>query len=55
MMNPQELAGIRFIAAAIDGETVAIIGFVMQPDVLVITPKHGSVGTDIEIGLYGSG
>lgn len=52
---PQDLGGTRPIAAEIGGETVAITGFVIQPDVLDITPTSGPYGTEIEIVLSGVG
>jgi hypothetical protein len=45
----------RPIAAAIDGRTVAVTGFMVQPSIERFEPRSGPVGTEIEIVLSGIG
>lgn len=52
---PRGSGSTRPIVAEIEGRSVAVTGFVMQPDVVDITPKQGPPGTEIEIELSGIG
>jgi hypothetical protein len=52
---PPEEGSTRPITAAVDGEEIAITGFMMQPDIQSYGPAEGPVGTEIEIELSGIG
>lgn len=52
---PQGMGGTRPIVAEVEGSSVAVTGFVMQPQVVTFEPTEGPVGTDIEIELTGIG
>ncbi|WP_418281705.1 hypothetical protein [Halorubrum sp. DTA98] len=52
---PRGMGATRPITAAVDGHEVAVTGFVMQPDIVDVSPQKGPVGTDIEIELTGIG
>ncbi|KAB1196979.1 MULTISPECIES: hypothetical protein [Haloferax] len=52
---PRDVGSTRPITAEIDGTSVAITGFMMQPDVVDISPKKGPVGTEIDIKITGIG
>ncbi|MFC7134704.1 MULTISPECIES: hypothetical protein [Salinibaculum] len=45
----------RPIVAEVDGESVAVTGFMMQPSIATYEPTSGPVGTEIEIELSGIG
>ncbi|MFT4891310.1 MAG: hypothetical protein ACI9YT_002237 [Halobacteriales archaeon] len=51
----QDVGGTRPITANVDGTSVAVTGFMMQPDIVDITPKRGPVGTEIEVEITGIG
>lgn len=52
---PPDVGSTRPITAVVDGHSVAVTGFMMQPSISSFTPKEGPVGTDIEIELSGVG
>lgn len=52
---PTALGATRPITAEIDGESVAVTGFMMQPEIESVSPTSGPVGTNIEIELSGIG
>jgi hypothetical protein len=52
---PVGQGGTRPIAAVVDGTTLALTGFVVQPAIERFEPTSGPVGTDIEIELSGIG
>jgi hypothetical protein len=52
---PASEGSTRPITAAVDGEEVAITGFMMQPSIETFSPTSGPVGTTIEIELSGVG
>jgi len=52
---PTSVGSTRSILAEVDGESVASVGFMQQPDVHSISPTSGPVGTEIEIELSGVG
>ena len=52
---PEDVGGTRPITAVVDGRSVAITGFVLQPDIVSFSPTSGPVGTEIEIELSGIG
>jgi hypothetical protein len=52
---PSDVGSTRPITAEVDGRSVAVTGFMMQPDVLDISPEKGPVGTEIDIKLQGVG
>ncbi|TQQ82174.1 hypothetical protein [Halonotius roseus] len=52
---PASEGSTRPITAAVDGEEIAITGFMMQPSIETFSPTSGPVGTTIEIELSGVG
>ncbi|MGM0372720.1 MAG: hypothetical protein ACQEQJ_09510 [Halobacteriota archaeon] len=52
---PSDVGSTRPITAEVDGESVAVTGFMMQPDILEFSPTSGPVGTEIDIKLSGVG
>jgi hypothetical protein len=52
---PSDVGSTRPITADIDGKSVAVTGFMMQSDVLDISPQKGPVGTEIDVKLQGVG
>jgi hypothetical protein len=52
---PQDKGSTRPIAAKIDGESVATTGFMMQADIIDVSPVTAEPGEDIEIELSGIG
>ncbi len=52
---PSDVGATRPITAVVDGRSVAVTGFMMQPSISSFTPKEGPVGTEIEIELSGVG
>lgn len=52
---PSDVGSTRPILAHVDGRSVAATGFMIQPDVLDISPTEGPVGTEIDIKLSGLG
>ncbi len=52
---PQDKGSTRPIAAKIDGESVATTGFMMQADILEVSPQTASQGETVEIELGGIG
>lgn len=52
---PRGRGATRPIAAVMNGKTIAVTGFMMQPKIVDITPTKGPVGTEIEIELTGIG
>jgi len=52
---PKDRGATRPITALIDGESVAVTGFMLQPEITEITPTSGPSGTEIEIALSGVG
>lgn len=52
---PNEMGATRPITAEIDGESVAVTGFMMQPKIVDMTPTKGPVGTEIEFEVTGVG
>ena len=52
---PTDLGATRPITAEVDGRSVAVTGFMMQPKIESISPTEGPVGTTIEIKLSGIG
>jgi hypothetical protein len=52
---PSDVGSTRPITAEVGGKSVAVTGFMMQPDVLDISPEKGPVGTEIDIKLQGVG
>ena len=52
---PNEMGATRPIMAEIDGESVAVTGFMMQPKIVDMSPTSGPVGTEIEFEVTGIG
>ncbi|MFB6354154.1 MAG: hypothetical protein ABEJ92_08725 [Halobacteriales archaeon] len=52
---PPDVGSTRPITAEVDGTSVAVTGFMLQPDVLDISPTEGPVGTEIDIKLAAVG
>lgn len=52
---PTDIGATRPITAEIDGRSVAVTGFMMQPTIETFTPTSGPVGTEIEIEISGVG
>ncbi|MFB6131823.1 MAG: hypothetical protein ABEJ44_00275 [Halanaeroarchaeum sp.] len=52
---PRDIGATRPIFAAIDGRTVASTGFMLQPDIVDVSPTKGPVGTTITVELTGLG
>ncbi|MGM0372593.1 MAG: hypothetical protein ACQEQJ_08860 [Halobacteriota archaeon] len=52
---PQDKGSTRPIAAKIDGESVATTGFMMQADILEVSPQTAEQGETVEIELSGIG
>lgn len=52
---PRDKGSTRPITARVDGRSVAVTGFVIQPDLMSVTPTSGPVGTEIEIEIEGIG
>lgn len=52
---PKDIGATRPITAEIDGSSVAVTGFMMQPKIETFTPTEGPVGTEIEIEISGVG
>ncbi|MFB6110232.1 MAG: hypothetical protein ABEJ60_05085 [Halodesulfurarchaeum sp.] len=52
---PSDIGETRPIAAVIDGTSVATTGFMLQPEIVDMTPEEGPVGTTITIKIAGIG
>jgi hypothetical protein len=52
---PNAVGATRPITAEVDGQSIAVTGFVVQPTILDVSPTEGPVGTKIEIELSGVG
>jgi len=52
---PDGMGATRPISAEIDGRSVAVTGFMMQPKILNFSPAEGPVGTEIDVELNGVG
>jgi len=52
---PEDKGSTRPIAAKVDGQSVATTGFMMQADILEVSPKKAQQGETIEIELSGIG
>ncbi|MEF8825087.1 MAG: hypothetical protein V5A27_01905 [Halapricum sp.] len=52
---PPEEGSTRPITAEVDGEEIAVTGFVVQPRIEKFSPREGPVGTSIDIQLSGVG
>ncbi|MFB6094100.1 MAG: hypothetical protein ABEJ77_04075 [Halanaeroarchaeum sp.] len=52
---PSDVGSTRPITAEVGGRSVAVTGFMMQPDILEMSPTKGPVGTEIDIKLQGVG
>ncbi|MEF8756730.1 MAG: hypothetical protein V5A33_00690, partial [Halobacteriales archaeon] len=52
---PRSRGSTRPISAEVEGRSVAVAGFVVQPSVERFGPRRGPVGTEIEIELAGLG
>lgn len=52
---PKDRGATRPITAMVDGESVAVTGFMLQPEITSISPTSGPSGTEIEIALSGIG
>lgn len=52
---PSDMGATRPITAEIDGRRVAVAGFMLQPDIVDISPTEGPVGTQIDVELAGLG
>lgn len=52
---PADVGATRPITAEVDGRSVAITGFVLQPGILNFSPTKGPVGTEFEIEISGIG
>ncbi|MEF8882045.1 MAG: hypothetical protein V5A34_05925 [Halapricum sp.] len=52
---PKDRGATRPITAEIDGESVAVAGFMMQPAISSMSPTSGPSGTEIDISLSGIG
>lgn len=52
---PRDIGETRPIAAKVDGRPVATTGFVLQPEIVDISPTEGPAGTDIDITVAGLG
>jgi hypothetical protein len=52
---PRDIGSTRPITAAVDGEEIAVTGFMMQPAIETFEPTSGPAGTEITIELTGVG
>lgn len=52
---PSDVGSTRPITADVDGHTVASTGFMMQPDIVQMSPTSGPIGTDIAFEFRGIG
>jgi hypothetical protein len=52
---PTDIGATRPIFAAVDGRTIASTGFMMQPDIVDVSPTKGPVGTEITVEIAGLG
>ncbi|MUV90442.1 hypothetical protein GJ629_11450 [Halapricum sp. CBA1109] len=52
---PRDRGATRPITAEIGGESVAVAGFMLQPEITSMSPTSGPSGTEIEIELSGIG
>jgi hypothetical protein len=52
---PRDLGSTRPITAEVDGQSIAVAGFMMQPKILDVSPVSGPAGRDVEIELSGIG
>lgn len=52
---PEDVGSTRPITAEVEGQSIAVTGFMMQPWIVDFTPTEGPVGTEIEIELSGIG
>ncbi|MFB6069579.1 MAG: hypothetical protein ABEJ76_01040 [Halanaeroarchaeum sp.] len=52
---PSDVGSTRPVTAEVGGRSVAVTGFMMQPDILDISPTKGPVGTEIDIKLQSVG
>lgn len=52
---PQAVGSTRPIVAMVDGRSVAVTGFVLQPSIETFSPRKGPVGTEITVELGGLG
>ncbi|MFB6110234.1 MAG: hypothetical protein ABEJ60_05095 [Halodesulfurarchaeum sp.] len=52
---PTDIGATRPIFAAVDGRTIASTGFMLQPDIVDVSPTKGPVGTAITVELAGLG
>ncbi|MFB6138011.1 MAG: hypothetical protein ABEJ42_06690 [Halobacteriaceae archaeon] len=52
---PSDVGSTRPITASVDGRSVAVTGFMLQPEARSIEPTSGPVGTEIDIELSGVG
>ncbi|MFC7134841.1 MULTISPECIES: hypothetical protein [Salinibaculum] len=52
---PRDIGETRPIAAEVDGRSVATTAFVLQPEIVDISPTSGPVGTEIDVKVAGLG
>jgi hypothetical protein len=52
---PTDKGGTRPIVAEVDGEGVAVTGFVMQPKLVGMTKESGPIGTEFQVEMAGLG
>jgi hypothetical protein len=52
---PVDVGSTKPITAAVDGQEVAVTGFMMQPSIEKFEPASGPVGTEFEIEIAGLG
>jgi hypothetical protein len=52
---PTDRGSTRPIAAEVDGDTLAVTGYMMQPTIRSFTPQSGPEGTEVTIELAGVG
>ena len=52
---PTDVGSTRPVVAEVDGRSVAVTGFMLQPAIERFEPTSGPVGTEIEIELSGVG
>jgi hypothetical protein len=52
---PYDTGATRPVLAEVDGRSVAATGFMLQPDVVDISPREGPVGTEITVEVAGLG
>jgi len=52
---PTDIGATKPVVAEVDGQSVAVTGFMMQPKIETFSPTSGPMGTEVEIELSGIG